>query len=276
VTGALIAWGLAEVFSRRMRLALPSIMLANFFAWGVGASVMLWYAVGLGSSTRALTFAAEVAGFGGFLAGGSVLLAAFLHHRRFQVPIDWAIGAGGAVLAAFGVLGVIFGPRVLVWVTELLFIAGLAVFALAMKLDFSDPLRRTRRSDAAFWMHLIAAPMLIHPLVTTVAGPVWSMSVAKAGIIFALFLVIALIALVIDRRAILVSSLVYTGSAVIYLFQQVGFGGGQATLAVTLFSLAVIVLSLSAFWRSIRSRLLPLLPLGSLAARLPPAQAANV
>jgi hypothetical protein len=275
VIGAAAAWLLSEVFSRRMRLALPSIMLAKLFATGVGLSVLLAYTVGLGTSTRPLTYLSSVAGVGGLLTGLGVLAAALLHHRRFQVPINWAIGAGGGVLALFGILGTVMGPRVLVYVTELVFIAGLIVFALAMRLDFSDPGRRTRRSDAAFWMHLMAAPMLVHPLVTTVAGPVWQMDTVTALLMLAIFAGVALVALVIDRRALLVSSLLYTGSALVYLIQKAGLGGGQATLAVTLLSLAIVVLSLSAFWRGIRGRLLPLLPLGSLAARLPPATAAN-
>lgn len=276
VIGAAAAWLLAEVFSRRMRLALPSIMLALLFSAGIGLSVLLAYTVGLSSSLRPLTVLSEAVGLGGLLTGGCILLAALLHHARFQVPIDWAIGAGGGVLALFGLLGLALGPRVLVYGTEMVFIAGLIVFALAMRLDFSDPGRRTRRSDAAFWMHLMAAPMLIHPLVTTVAGPVWRMDTVTALLMLAIFAVVALVALVIDRRALLVSSLVYTGSALVYLIQQAGLGGAQSTLAATLLSLAVVVLSLSAFWRTIRARLVPLLPLGSLAARLPPAHAANV
>jgi hypothetical protein len=276
VIGALAAWGLAEVFSRRMRLALPSIMLAMLFAFGVGTSVLLAYAVQLSSTIRPMGLLTDTAGVGGMLAGGATMLAAWLHHRRFGVPIDWAIGAGGGVLALFGLLGILLGPRILVWTNELLFVAGLAIFVFAMSLDMSDPFRRTRRSDAAFWMHLMAAPMLVHPLVSAVAGSVWSMTTGKAAVILALFAVIALIALVIDRRALLVSSLIYTGSAVVFLIQQVGVGGGQATLAATLLSLAVVVLSLSAFWRAIRSRLIPLLPLGVLASKLPPANAQNV
>jgi hypothetical protein len=251
-------------------------MLALLFSAGVGLSVLLAYTIGMSSSLRALTVLSEAVGLGGLLTGGCILAAAALHHARFQVPIDWAIGAGGGVLALFGVVGLVFGPRVLVYGTELVFLAGLIVFAMAMRLDFSDPERRTRRSDAAFWMHLIAAPMLIHPLVTTVAGPVWRMDTVTALLMLAIFTVVALVALVIDRRALLVSSLLYTGSALVYLIQQAGLGGGQATLAVTLLSLAVVVLSLSAFWRTIRTRLVPLLPLGRLASRLPPPGAANV
>jgi hypothetical protein len=46
------------------------------------------------------------------------------------------------------------------------FVCGIGVFTLAMWYDGRDPARITRRSDVAFWLHLLAAPMLVHPLFT--------------------------------------------------------------------------------------------------------------
>ena len=42
----------------------------------------------------------------------------------------------------------------------LMFVAGLGVFAFAMRWDLQDPERITRRSDVAFWLHLAAAPLI--------------------------------------------------------------------------------------------------------------------
>ena len=53
-------------------------------------------------------------------------------------------------------------------------IAGLGVFTLAMWWDRSDRVRQTRRSDVAFWLHLLAAPMIAAPWSTS------SASVARA------------------------------------------------------------------------------------------------
>ena len=47
---------------------------------------------------------------------------------------------------------------------RLVLIAGLGVFTLAMWWDRSDRVRQTRRSDVAFWLHLLAAPMIAHPV----------------------------------------------------------------------------------------------------------------
>ena len=43
---------------------------------------------------------------------------------------------------------------------------GIGVFLFAMWWDGSDRARLTRRSDVAFWLHLLAAPMIVHPVFT--------------------------------------------------------------------------------------------------------------
>ena len=42
---------------------------------------------------------------------------------------------------------------------------GLAIFATAMKFDMSDRNRVTQRTDIAFWLHLLAAPLIVHSVV---------------------------------------------------------------------------------------------------------------
>jgi hypothetical protein len=45
---------------------------------------------------------------------------------------------------------------------------GLRVFAAAMSFDLSDRDRMTRRSDCAFWLHLLAAPLIVHSLISLI------------------------------------------------------------------------------------------------------------
>ena len=103
------AWGLAEFFSRRMRLALPSIVLALMFA---GAAAFL--GADLGSMVLgllgALPSGEAVGGRTGFntapmmiFAGLGAAIAAGVHERRFHVPIDGAIAAAGILGAVCGV-----------------------------------------------------------------------------------------------------------------------------------------------------------------------------
>ena len=46
-------------------------------------------------------------------------------------------------------------------ILPLVFAAGIAIFTYAMRWDISDRARQTRRSDVAFWLHLLAA---LHPI----------------------------------------------------------------------------------------------------------------
>ena len=109
------------------------------------------------------------------------------------------------------------------------------IFAAAMRFDLSDRLRTTRRSDCAFWLHLLAAPLIVHSLVMIAAW--WLMPFVKTygiermtanlvGAIAAIIVVLALVAIVIDRRALLVSALTYLG-AVVGLRHHPGDGQGH-------------------------------------------------
>lgn len=252
----IVAWGLSEFFSRHMRLALPSIVLAAMFA-GAGAFV----GASFGSAALGEGATMVFSGLGG-------ALAALLHERRFRVPIDNAIAATGIVCAVAGVLYLIAPDWMRVHSAIPIAVLGLAVFALAVRVDASDVTRQTRRADVAFWLHMLSAPMIVHAVVPLIAGDTGEIDTAQAILILALFVLLGIVALVIDRRALLISGLAYAGIAIAYLLSQ-SIGEGLR-LSVTLLGLAVVVLGLSAGWRSLRRMLLPLLPLGGLARYVPP------
>jgi hypothetical protein len=273
-----LAWGLSEVFSRRMRLALPSILLANTFAYSVLIAVFLafGYLTDGYSTLRNASFTRWM-GMPGILAGLAMAGAAWLHFRRFGVPINWAIGVAGGVIAVFALIVQFTGVHILAHASTIIGALGFAVFGVALWMDASDPLRQTTRSDSAFWLHLLAAPMIVHPLV---GGYVWGGLGMRIGAgapmtvmltIVALFMLMAVVSIIIDRRALLVSGLSYTGVAIAGLVRGFGFNTGQTGLIVTLLILALIVLSLSAFWQTLRHAVVPRLPLGRWRAYLPPA-----
>ena len=95
-----------------------------------------------------------------------------------------------------------------------------------MKFDMSDRNRVTQRTDIAFWLHLLAAPLIVHsivyPLLTESA-----LSPGAAVAIVSLFAVLSLVALTVDRRALLVSSLLYLGYASSQDLVMVGRGFGK-------------------------------------------------
>jgi hypothetical protein len=278
--GLVAAWGLAEFFSRRMRLALPSIALAAMFA-GSAASL----SSRLGAAVTSFALGGLPVGASGvsadpnamiaiFFSGLGAALAAVVHERRFHVPIDGMLTAVGLIAAALGLAGLIAPEWTSNNLNMLFALLGLGVFAVAFRVDASDPERRTRRSDVAFWLHMLAAPMIVHGGIRLVLGSSSGIDTAQAILILVLFFLIGLVALIIDRRALLVSGLSYAGIAIAYLLSQ-GVEQGLG-ISLTLLGLAVVVLGLSAGWRSLRRAALPLLPLGQLRQHIPPADLALV
>ena len=136
-----------------------------------------------------------------------------------------------------------------------------------MRFDISDPERVTRRTDIAFWLHLLAAPLIVHPLIR---GLLHGLAVhltpgAALGILW-IFLILGMVAVIIDRRAILVSGLVYAGAAYGSLIRT--FGVTNYIIPIVLLSLGAFILLLSAGWQPLRRALLKRLP-ARLAGRLP-------
>lgn len=262
--GMISAWGLAEFFSRRMRLALPSIALALMFA---GSAAFVSFSLGA-AILRPGGSGSEISwGLTSLLLGLGAAIAAAVHERRFRVPIDWAIAAVGAMCVLSGALDLVAPDWTKANASLIAGVLGLAVFAAAVRIDASDPQRATRRADIAFWLHLIAAPMIVHAVIPLIANAPAEIGVAQALAILAVFALLGLVALVIDRRALLVSGLTYAGIAIAYLLSHSVGEGLQWSL--TLLCLAAVVLGLSAGWRSLRRALVPLLPLGDLRRFIP-------
>lgn len=260
---AAASWGLAEFFTRQRRMALPSILLLLSFVSGVAITVGL---LTIGQRDPASDVERVIVALA--VAIGSVA-AAWLHWRRFMVPIT--VAAGAAALAITMILLAInlsSNATLVLWPVMLL--SGLAVFALAMWWDISDRERRTRRSDVAFWLHLTAAPMIAHPIFQMLG--VFHGSVGPGMAIFVLLLYVAfgIVALAVDRRALLVSSLAYVLSALYTLFEQ--FGAVGMNTAATALVIGSALLTLSAFWHPIRRAVLSRLD-PALADRLPPVAA---
>ena len=269
VAGA--AWGLAEYFTRARRMALPSIILLLAFVGGVAATlgtavanqaVGEWIqSVSPDDDVRAAVAGVIAAAIGALTAG-----AAWLHWRRFAVPITVAAGAVSVVGVALAlIVGLI--PPARQAVLPLVLVAGLAMFAFAMRWDMSDRDRRTRRSDVAFWLHLAAAPMIAHALFNLLGVFDGDIGVVQAVVVLALYVAFAFVGLAVDRRALLVSSLAYVLYALYALFQQAG--AVELSAAFTGLVIGSALLLLSAFWHPVRRRVVALLG-GGLAERLPP------
>lgn len=252
---ALASWGLAEYFTRRRRMALPSIVLLLSFVGGV--FIMLGAAIVEITGVRNVDAdTAQGAVYLG-IAGAGAVAAAIAHWRRFQVPITVAAGAAAASAIAFAVVASIMGEDKTALLTAVS-LCGVGVFALAMHYDMSDRQRVTRRTDIAFWLHLLAAPMIIHPLVVMFGLNSPALSSVEAIAIVAVYLIITVVALAIDRRALLVSGLAYMIFALQSLFKQTG--DVDLGFALTCLVIGLFLVTLSAAWQRIRAAVMPLVP----------------
>lgn len=243
VAVAAAAWTLAEFFTRRRRMALPAIVLLLAFVGGILAAGVFF----LGKASESFVVASALAA-----------LAAWLHWMRFQVPITVAAGAG-AVVACFVALLFSAVPEARNWTSAISLAAGVAVFALAMRWDASDTARQTRKSDVAFWLHLLAAPLLVHPVFASLGVFDGQTTLAQAIAVVVLYVAIALISLCIDRRALMVSALVY----VLYTFSALLklYGVVSLSFAITALVIGSALLLLSAFWHPSRAFVLGICPL---------------
>jgi hypothetical protein len=259
---AAASWALAEVFTRIKRLALPSIVLLDVYSLAAFVCIASWLAPDLG------VFDAVNRGGPTMPLAAAGIAAAILvgvHWLRFRVPITIAAGCSAlaitiVALASGYAPGVFVAHPVLVMVP-----VGLAIFGLAMWYDMSDRQRLTRRTDIAFWLHLLAAPMIVHPIVAELTT-LGDMTIGDAGLIFALFAILSIVALVADRRALLVSSLIYLGYAAYTLISTTQWG--SSTYAFAVLAVGSIVLLLSVAWRPLRRLVLQLVP-GGIRHRVP-------
>ena len=254
---AIGAWLLAEFFVRRRHMALPAIMLLAVFVGGV-----------FGTGYRVVEIAGGQFAANMLTGSAAAVFGALLHWYRFKVPLTIAAGVGAAVSTGFALL-LYFFPDFSALATTYIFASGVGVFVLGFKWDASDTARQTRRSDVAFWLHVLAAPLLVHPVFSALGATADSITLAKAAAIFAVYLVIGLVSLAIDRRALMVSALGY----VLYAFTNLLDGSGSVSLSFAATALAVGsgLLLLSAFWHGCRRFALLLLP-EPLAARVPAPQ----
>jgi hypothetical protein len=256
---AATSWLLAEYFTRQRRMALPSMLLLGTFVFAVGsAGYGLLQLAAPTIDPRGLALRAALAAL---IAAG----AAWAHWRRFHVPITIAALTGALVLTVQSLVAAAIPAArdAWLWITLAL---GLGVFAFAMWWDMSDPARTTQRSDVAFWLHLAAAPMIAHPVFWLLGVVSGTIGAATALLVIALYLVFGIVALAIDRRALLVSSLFYVLYALAGLFRQ--FGAVSLNVALTALVIGSALLTLSAFWAPVRRLVVGRLP-GELAARLP-------
>lgn len=267
VAVALTSWGLATFFTAKRRMALPSILLLLAFVGSIFAAAAFTLVLGIGPDR--LNDNDQLAGVLAAASGAVAAAGAWLHWKTFRVPITVAAGAAAVSAIAIGLLLAALGEnfeQARNVVLGFVLLLGVGVFLVAMRWDSSDPARLTRRSDVAFWLHLLGAPMIVHPIFTLLGLNDGNATIGEGLVVVLLYVLIGLTALAIDRRALLVSALAYVLFALNELFKQ--FGAIELNVALTALVIGSSLLLLSAFWHQAREAVVRPLP-ESLKAKLP-------
>jgi len=228
--------------------------------------------------------------------GLSALVPAILYYTAFRLP--FAGGLVGVGLAATAVLTLFtLDPYTTgIYLPSVMVAAGGALLLAGIVFDMRDPGRETRLAGTAFWLHFFAAPILLSA-VLNVTRLGWTFDEADfanpentnllaamaadngnatqlAIVALTVIGIFALVSLLINRRALIVSGLLTAGISIGVIVNASGLGVG-AVIAVTLLVLGGIVVLLGAAWNPVRSVLLAPFPRsGPLARVFPPATGA--
>ena len=179
---------------------------------------------------------------------GVLSLVSLLFYLRYKMPFSLLPLAAGLVAIVIIQIGVdvIGQPFVFVGL-------GLLVFTVAMWFDVRDTARVSHLSDSAFWLHLLASPLIVHGAMISLLfnQQEWIQAIDKEIIIIVFFVGFLLLALLLDRRAMLVSTQVY----MIYALTQVLEGqldSTQNVLIYVLMALGLLVIFFGAYWYKAR------------------------
>jgi len=242
---SILSWGLAEFFVLRRKMALPAIVLLLTMVGGLFASVAMLF---------------DTLDGGVFvLSALAAAIGAWLHWKRFGVPITVAAGVAALVVLVISLL-VFLIPTSVDYLIPMTLLGGIGIFLVAMRWDSSDPQRVTAKSDIAFWLHLTAATLIVHPIFSILGMFDSNQNLFGLGVAVVLYLILTLISLVIDRRAFMISSLVYVLAALTEMLKTYGYGLEVESFAYVGVVIGFSLLLLSGFWHSTRRRIVSSLP----------------
>jgi hypothetical protein len=297
---AAAVWALAEVVTRQKRMRLSSTVLAVMFMLltvgliGHAAQTQVDFAA-LETNPLAIAGIRADIGWVSLAAAAGFIAVALLYFWRFRVPVIAALIALAVTALAFTQTaiflydGVTTGsvaiptleqlPDVLRGALYIPLACGMIVFLVAVALDLHDRERRTIWSDCAFWLHVVSAPLLVHPLFIMATGQDVAFGAIKPGQdavigLVILIVVFTYVALIIDRRSLLVPTLAYFGSlGVMNLVDETAQSAGIDPLALVLIAVGGLIILFGAGWQRIRKWIIALTLPNSVARRLPPVTA---
>jgi hypothetical protein len=265
LASAAIAWWWATYFTLKRRMTLPSMVLAT--AYGIGILIFAFTVIGQTAIGERMvvvaSFAAAALGmvawyrtfrlpFSAFLTGA--MLLGVIYALTASVSTLYALAGSTSGYSALFDLGK--SPAFAT--ATLLF--GIGAFLVGMWFDMQDPHRLGRHSATAFWCHLLAAPALVNTVAVTLLNG------GGIGFLAIALVLIALLALVIDRRSFLTAAIAYIAIVIGWVM---GEGAGTSWIFILLL-LGAFITAIGTWWVQLRAAVMRVLPDFPGKSRLPP------
>ncbi|MGI9504664.1 MAG: hypothetical protein ACR2RE_16600 [Geminicoccaceae bacterium] len=259
---AAIYWTLAESFVRGKR-RLPATVSALLFVYNAAIAGQLLTGQLLGGSSVVSHIATDDTGF---LAIAALLLAITL--LRFRLPLLVLALALSTVSLALTLLN---APTLWIMGT-----CGLVAILIGIALDLKDPTRTGPWHEWAMWLFVVGSPLAVHPLfVTVIRDRVEGRGLNEVfdgggtiALVLGLAFVVSFIGLLLDRRSLVTSSLIYLAVAFAYLlFRTVG--DPISLIGIIPLIIGAYVILLGVAWKPVRRAVLRSLPGQEIVQRLP-------
>jgi len=221
---------IAEWLVRIRRLALPGIVIL--------LSILFFI-------NKAFSFDSEYATTLGL---GIIFFSSLLFYLRYKMPFSLLPLAASLVAITVIQLGMDVLNNPLIFV-----LLGLITFSIAMWFDSKDTARESHLSDSAFWLHLLAAPLIVHGAMLSLftSDNQLTHSFSNDVLMLLFFSVFFLTALFVDRRAMLVSTQLYAIYALTQLFQS-DMIDSQNVMIYVLMALGLFVIFFGTYWYKTR------------------------
>ncbi len=258
--GAIGFWLLAEFFTSRTNKMLPALVAALMFCVLTVQSALFFADI---SANLMWKFEGQYVAY----IWGGIAFTLALSFARFRIPILLALIAASTTIAALLFSGTSIKDASFLWPIG---ICGVAILALAFWFDSHDPLRRSRQNAYAFWLFIVGSPLAIHPVFASVwlNGDKTQPGIVIA-IVFALAVFVSLTGLILDRRTLVASSLIYFTVGIGYSYYSVTSDVTSA-LATTSLLVGCFVVLLGVMWYRARTIVMAMLPFDGLKALVPP------
>jgi hypothetical protein len=243
-------------------LALPSHLEFSWERWTIDSNLAHWI-----SPFSALT---------GHATLGLVMYAYWL---RFNATLACALAIVTAFFMPVFLIRMLFAHPAPELITAIVLISAIGLLVVAIWWDMSDVYRETKRSDIALWLHLFAAHNISSVCVYIILGfggkdwphraeiqqAYYSFTTSQSAATVALMLAFAFVALILNRRGLLIAGMASLLHAIAGLMGEIGGFGFPAKSALLVSSTMLVA---AFFWAPVRRQILQFIPL-SFRAQLP-------